>query len=90
MTSGTGPDVVARPIMKPRLGALAMTLYEIVVDTHLSFGTIALTSFWINAAPPKITRLPRQIEAVYFSHRWGGRRDRSSVGTFIKEGAWEG
>ncbi len=67
-----------------------MTLYEIVVDTHLSFGTLALRSLWINAAAPKITRLPRQIEAVYSSHHWGGRRDRSSVSTFIKEGAWEG
>jgi hypothetical protein len=52
--------------MELHLGAIAMTPYEIVVDTHLSFGTVALTSFWINAALPKGTRLHRQIGAVYF------------------------
>jgi uncharacterized membrane protein len=43
-----------------------MTFHDIVVDTHLSFGTVALTSFWINALLPKGTRLHRQIGAVYF------------------------
>lgn len=43
-----------------------MTLYKIIVDTHLSFGTAALVSFWINVALPKGTRLHRKIGAVYF------------------------
>lgn len=43
-----------------------MTLNAIVVETHLSFGTAALTSFWINAFLPKGTRLHRKIGATYF------------------------
>jgi hypothetical protein len=54
-------------IMAQHSGALAMaTLYGVIVDTHLSFGTVALGSFWINASLPKGTRLHRQIGAVYF------------------------
>ncbi len=73
MTSGTraydlrywsrGGDV---SMMRLPSGAPAVTPYQLVVDTHLSFGTVALTSFWINAALPKGTRLHRQVGAVYF------------------------
>lgn len=43
-----------------------MPAYAIALNIHLSFGAVALATFWLNAALPKGTRLHRQIGTVFF------------------------
>ena len=62
-----------------------------VLATQLSFGTLALTSLWINGAPPKGTRLHRQFGAVYLWPSLGWLTRSFLCKHFLQWGrAWEG